>query len=395
MRIRPYRAEHAEQAFQLRVTAFSGATHVEYDADEIYIPDEHRLVAVDDGEVVGHLGVWPFNQAFHRHAVPMGGVGAVVVADHRRGEGIATRLLEAGLAHMADAGMAISTLYPSTPVPYRRWGWAYAGVRMRRRIATRDLLDVPPAVTHVTLRPYAASDLDAVVAVHDAVTTTEPGGLVCGTRWLQRALQPDPDDPEIAHVAVRDHRVVGLLLLAKTAPSEAHGSYDVDVLRLFGVDRDVERALWRAVAHHHTTAPRTAFVSRPADPLLFDLRHGLEMTDPSTAHFMTRLVDVQAAIGARGWPPGSATVHLDIVDPQHPTNAGRYVLELDDRTAVLTAGGTGRVTIDIAVLSSLYTGFLTATDAARDGRLPGATTADVIALTDAFAGPTPFLRDFF
>lgn len=395
MHVRPYRAEHAEQAFQLRVAAFSGATRVAHDADEIYIPDEHRLVALDDGDVVGHLGVWPFHQAFHQRAVPMGGVGAVVVADHRRGEGIATRLLEAGLGHIADAGMAISTLYPSTPVPYRRWGWAYAGVRMRRRIATRDLLDVSPAGTDVTLRPYTATDLAAVVAVHDAVTVTEPGGLVSGARWLQRALRPDPDEPEIAHVAVRDHRVVGLLLLAKTAPSQAHGSYDVDVLRLFGVDRDVERALWRAVAHHHTTAPRTAFVSRPADPLLFDLRHGLQVTGPSTAHFMTRLVDVHAAIDARGWPPGAVAVHLDIVDRQRPANAGRHVLEIDDRAAALTPGGNGRITVDIAVLSSLYTGFLTATDAARDGRLPGATTADVRALTDAFAGPTPFLRDFF
>lgn len=395
MQVLAYRPEHAAQAFALRVVAFSGATHADHDPDEIYIPDEHRLVAVDGGHVVGHLGVWPFHQALLGRAVPMGGVGAVAVADHRRGEGIASRLLAAGLAHMADAGMAISTLYPSTPVPYRRWGWQFAGVRMRRRIATRDLLDIAGPADDVTLRPYAAADLDAVVAVHDALTLTEHAGLVCGSRWLQRALQPDPDEAEIAHVALRDGRIVGLLLLAKAAPSGGHGSYDVDVLRLFGEDRAVERALWRTIAHHHTTAPRTTFVSRPADPLLFELRHGLEVSGVTTEHFMTRLIAAPAAIAARGWPLVSVTVDLEIVDPQRPANAGRFVLEVEGRAGALTPGGSGRVVIDIGVLSSLYTGFVTANELAHAGRLPGATAADLAALTAAFTAPAPFLRDFF
>lgn len=395
MQIRPYRAEDAAQAFQLRVMAFSGATHVDHDPDEIYIPDDHRIVAVDGGRVVGHLGVWPFHQAFLGRAVPMGGVGGVVAADDRRGAGIATRLLDAGVAHMASAGMAISTLYPSTPVPYRRRGWGFAGVRLRRRIATRDLLDVPAPATEVSLRPYVPADLDDVVAVHDALTATEPGGLVCGARWLRRALTPDPEDPEIVRVAVCDGRVVGLMLLAKSTSSHPHGVYDINVLRLFGVDRDVERALWRAIAHHHTTAPQTAYVSRPADPLLFDLHHGLQASGPTTAHFMTRLIDAPAAIAARGWPDVTRAVHLQLDDPHHPANADRYVLEVDGRAAALTAGGSGRVRLDIAALSSLYTGFVTAAELARAGRLPGATPDDVVALSDAFTAPLPFLRDYF
>jgi hypothetical protein len=47
--IRPLRPADAEQAFQLRVNAFSPSTRGDYDADEIYAPDEHRLVAVDRG----------------------------------------------------------------------------------------------------------------------------------------------------------------------------------------------------------------------------------------------------------------------------------------------------------------------------------------------------------
>lgn len=391
MHIRPLRPGDAEQAFALRVDAFSSASAAPYDADEIYIPDEHRLVAVDGGRVVGHLGAWPFHQAYLGHPVPMGGLGAVAVAHDQRGTGIGSRLIAAGLDHMADAGMVISTLYPSTPVPYRRWGWEFAGEHVRRRVPTRVLLDVPPPATPVRLRPYEPDDLDALATLQDEVAAGEPGGLLGGRRWLARALQADPDDPELALVAVRDDRPAGLLLAAKTPPDG--GIYGLHVLRMFGVDREVERALLRSVGHHHTVAGTTVLRSRPADPLLFEL-DSLMGPDPGSEHFMTRLVDVPRAIAARGWPSVSVTVELEITDDRRPANSGRFVLEVHDRAAALTRGGAGRTVVDVRALASLYTGFVTAVGLVRAGRLHAA-AEDVTALSEAFMAPTPFMRDTY
>ncbi|HSJ43812.1 MAG TPA: GNAT family N-acetyltransferase [Euzebyales bacterium] len=391
MHIRPMRPDDAEQVFALRVNAFSAATHATHDADEIYIPDEHRLVAVDGDRVVGHLGAWPFHQAFLDRVVPMGGLGAVAVAYDQRGAGIGSRLLAAGLDHMADAGMVISTLYPSTPVPYRRWGWEFAGEHVRRRLPTRALLDVPAPATKVRLRPYEPDDLDALATLQDQVAAGEPGGLLGGRRWLARALQVDPEEPELAVVAVRDGRPAGLLLAAKTPPDG--GIYGVHVLRMFGVDRDVERALLRSVGHHHTIADTTVLRSRPADPLLFEL-DSLTRSEPGSEHFMTRLVDAPRAIAARGWPPVSVTVELEITDDRRPANHGRFVLEVHDREASLTPGGAGRATVDVGALASLYTGFATAGGLIRAGRLR-AGADDATALTDAFTAPAPFMRDAY
>jgi predicted acetyltransferase len=391
VQIRPMRPGDAEQAFALRVHAFSAATHVTYDADEIYIPDEHRLVAVDGDRVVGHLGAWPFHQAFLGHAVPMGGLGAVAVAHDQRGTGIGSRLLSAGLDHMADAGMVISTLYPSTPVPYRRWGWEFAGEHVRRRVPTRALLEMPPPATQVRLRPYEPGDLTALATLQDEVAVGEPGGLLGGHRWLARALQVDPDDPELTVVAVRDDRPTGLLLAAKTPPDG--GIYGLHVLRLFGVDRDVERALLRSVGHHHTVAGTTVLRSRPADPLLFEL-DSLTHPDTGSEHFMTRLVDAPRAIAARGWPPASVTVELEITDDRRPANDGRFVLEVHERAAALTRGGAGRAALDVRALASLYTGFTTADGLVRAGRLRAA-AEDVAALNEAFMAPAPFMRDTY
>lgn len=391
MHIRRMRPAEAEQAFQLRVNAFSDATHAPYDADEIYAPDEHRLVAVDGDRVIGHLAVWPVAQAFVGHAVPMGAVSAFAIAPDQRGRGVGSRMLAAALDHMADAGLPISTLYPSTPVPYHRWGWEFAGEHVRREIATRALLDVPAPADPVALRPYSPSDLDTLVEIRDRLARAEPGALVGGRRWLARVLQVDPDEPDLAVVAVRDERPVGLLLAAKTGSDTS--IYGLHVRELFGVDRDVERALLRSVGHHHTVAGATVLRSQPADPLLFEL-DSLTRPDAGSEHFMTRLVDVPAAIAARGWPSVSVTVELDITDERRPVNSGRYVLDVDDRAAALTPGGLGRAAIGVRALASLYTGFATAAGLQRAGRL-GAGADDVAALSAAFTAPAPSMRDTY
>lgn len=394
MIVRPLRPEDAEAAFQLRVVAFSTAMHADFDPDEPYAPDDGRLVAVEDSRVVGHLAIWPFHQAFGGRAVPMGGVAGVVVAPDRRGQGIASRLLAAALDRMGEHGQAISTLFPATTAPYRRWGWEVAGTHLRRRVATRDLLALPAPSTEVSLRPFELDDLDAVVALHDAVTLTEPGGLVAGRPWLHRALAPDPDEPEIVVVAEREARVAGLLLATKLAAEDPHSAYTLDVLRLFGADRDIERALWRNVAGHYSVAATTTFKSQPAEPLLFELPFGLHEPVPAPEHFMTRLVDVPAAMAARGWPGVDVHVELAIRDERRPANDGHWVVELAGGEATTTPGGGGDVEVDIGALSSLYTGFTTPRALARSGRLR-ASEAQLDRLTAMFSAPSPFLRDYF
>jgi len=396
--VRPFEPDDEQAALDLRVAAFSSAMHVDITDVEVddYVPADHRVVADDDdGRVVGHLAVWPFAQQFGGRGVPMGGVGGVAVAIDQRGRGIGSQLLAAGLDLMADRGLVLSTLYPSIPLPYRRWGWEVAGMHVRRRVALRDLLALPAPPDDVVLRPWTDDDLPAVVAVHNAVTATEAGGLVATERWLRRAFRPDPDDPEIVVVATRDGEVVGASLAGKVASTTPRMGFDLQVLRLFGRDHDVERALWHNLASHHSVAEWATIHSQPADGLLFSLPRGLPAPDPASTVWMSRLVDAPAAVAARGWPPLDATVPLAIEDPRRAANAGPHVLEVAGGHARLSPGGSGRVAVDIGALSSMYTGFATPRAMVRAGRLRGADEDDLASLSLLFAAPTPFLRDSF
>jgi predicted acetyltransferase len=394
--IRELADDDARAVFDLRVRTFSDAAGAAFDPDEVYIPTSRRLVAVDGDGVVGHLGRWAFTQAFGGRRVPMDGIAAVIAAPTHRGRGVASRLLDRALNDMHAAEVPIATLYPAAVAPYRRKGWQIAGVRVRRTVPTRSLHGLPAPTRPARLRAYVPDDLPALTALHDHVTASEPGGLGDDTgRWLRRNLAPDPDEADETVVAERDGTPVGLLHLERGDPGATGGAWTALVHRLIAADRDAELAMWRVVGSSWSVAPVTRFVSRPADPLLLDLAEE-DVTDVDTHHWMTRLVDLPAAIAARGWPDGvTLQLPLEVSDPVVAANAGHWMLEVDGGQGALRPGGDGRVAVGIGALATLYTGFLTPGTAAGRGELTGATPAEVEALGWALAGPTPFLRDYF
>lgn len=404
MHIRPFEPRDAQAALNLRVVAFSSNMHVDLadSAEDLYTPDDHRLVAVDDGRVIGHLAIWSFAQSFGGRAVPMAGVASVAIAPDQRGRGIGSRLLEAGLDLMAELELPVSTLYPSTPAPYRAWGWEIAGSHVRRTIATRELLDLPRPSDDIALRPFGIDDLDAVLTLHNSITAHEPGGLQASDLWFRRMLTPVPHDPELVIVAVRGDQVVGLLLAGKDPGSGPHDSFGLRILHLFGADGDAEMTLWHAVAGNHSVASTIHFNSQPADPLQFALPRVLPRVAPASHLWMTRLVDAPAAVAARGWPALTARIELHVTDPRRQSNEQAWMLEVDGEDGQLTpasatsAGATTTAsTLDIGALSTLYTGFTTPWALARAGRITGCNDDDLATLTALFSGPAPFLRDYF
>lgn len=399
MRVRGYEAGDAQGALDMRVQAFSSSMHVDLDdVTDVYVPDERRLVAEgDDGRIVGHLGVWPFRQVFGGRTVRMGGVAGVAVAMDHRGRGVGHALMAASLDLMADLGDVVSTLYPSTPGFYRRWGWEVCGERVRRRTATRELATLPPPPDDVTVTPAdATTHLAAIVDLCDRVVATEPGGVLPGPVWLQRQLAFDADDPEFCFVAVRDDEVVGFLAGAKQSPSTPTSPFDVDVTSLVAQDWDAERALWHVVAANHPVAATVTFVATPTAAIMRHLPVAMPAPTDRCHLWMTRIVDAPGAIAARGWPDLDCEVVLALADQSRPANDGTWRL--------VVAGGRARLVraddasadarMDVAALATLYTGGATAHQLAGSPDLQ-ADDATVDLLTTLFSTPAPAIRDYF
>ncbi|MFN2555612.1 MAG: sterol carrier protein domain-containing protein [Nitriliruptorales bacterium] len=89
------------------------------------------------------------------------------------------------------------------------------------------------------------------------------------------------------------------------------------------------------------------------------------------------------------------TVHLEISDTHAPWNDGRHVLRVRDGTATLEPGGLGRVRLSVNALAPLYTGYASPPLLSRLGLLVAASESDLAALASLFAGPPPWMSEFF
>jgi predicted acetyltransferase len=110
---------------------------------------------------------------------------------------------------------------------------------------------------------------------------------------------------------------------------------------------------------------------------------------------MLRLLDVPNALAARGYPGGaSGEAVIAVEDGLFPENRGPWrVLARDGSVTVEPAGsGRGASAIPIGALSSIFSGFLSPFDAAALGLIE----PDIAPfLARLFAGPSPWMHDFF
>jgi len=112
-------------------------------------------------------------------------------------------------------------------------------------------------------------------------------------------------------------------------------------------------------------------------------------TEVSCEHWMLRVVDLPAAVAARGWPhaallrPGLAA-DLELADPHAPWHAGRHRLVVDGGTVRIEPGGTGAVQLSARGLAAWYSGAATSHALRRAGLLAGDPAA--AAVLDALTG---------
>ncbi len=393
---RPLSVDDAEAAFALRAQAFNVPAG---DRDRYltrFRPDQHLGAFVDD-RLIASLAVLPLGQWFGGRSVPMGGLASVAVAPEHRNTGVASRLMRLALSLMRDRGQVISTLYPATNVPYRRLGWELAGARVRRRLPLRTLADLPrPPVQVVGVDVDA--DLDRVRAVYDRVAATTDGFTDrTGDRWRTILDHLTRHDHTYVYAALDDDGELDgyVAYRHEEPPPDADEFYRLRVIELVAGGGAATAALWRLLAANRGVSATVSWYGGLHEPLSFVVDEQDARIEDDW-HWMTRLVDVAGAVAARGYPTDAhVTVQLALVDEVAPWNGGRWVLEVRDGKGLLTPGGAGTVRTTVGALAPLYSGLASPWGLARVGLLEGATGDDLRALGRAFAGPSPWMLDFF
>jgi predicted acetyltransferase len=344
-------------------------------------------VATEGGQVIGGLAAYGLGQFFGGASVPLAGIAGVGVSPEARGRGVAKTMLLRTLAQLRET-TPLAGLYASTTTLYRSCGFEQAGTAMHFSAplgsfprGDRALQCTPlPPKTHALLHaPYEkrarewTGHLDRTPAIWERLV--DPYDSVAHAFTVGDAAAPEgyivflqKPKPESLHfrIVVRDIAM------------STHGAAQ----RILGFLHDLrslaQDIVWRGCA---------------ADPLLTLLP---EQTQTVQRHerWMLRILDVPAALAARGYPAVTAEVHLAVHDAHFRANAGRHVFSVAGGRGTTHEGGRGDVTIDVRGLAALYSGFATPYTLRAAGLVDGPEAA-LATLATIFAGPEPWCGDHY
>lgn len=351
---------------------------------------DHLVVAKKGDVVVGGYVAWPLAQHFGGRAVPTAGLRAVAVAAAHRGRGLADRMMRRALDDAHRRGLCLASLYPATQGLYRKQGYEVAGHRVLWEL---PLHAIPPGDRPCAVRDATYDDRAALFALHAARARATNGHLERAPWLWERVLEPPNGPRRRAVVFEHDGEVQGYAVTSTT--KEAHaGKGELQVHDHVVATPRAARALRSFLADHRSMIATAQLQGAPAEPSWLPLEEQA-LRVLRWQRFMVRLVDVPAALQARGWPATTrGDLHLEIVDDVRPDNAGRFVLSVEEGRGVVRRGGRGDLRCDVRALAPLYASYLSAHELVSTGLLDGAPDALDVA-SALFAGPQPWMTEMF
>lgn len=392
---RPLTADDADQSHALGREAFGPGPAGWTPPAPGTTPGKHDWGTFDTGRLVAQMAARSYGSWWHGVDVATSGIASVAVSPEHRGGGLLTELFSAVLDESRERGEILSTLYPTAPGIYRRFGYELVGSYDVVAVPTLSLRGMS-ASPEISLRRAEVGDGPAIRAIYDTWAAAQLGPLT------RRGASFGTTDAELlastaAYTLATDMSgtVVGY------ASWERGPGYDseswIRVLDLLAVDPRAYPALWRFFGEFASVTGTIRFrTSGAAGTDAARLHLTLDVGSVVDTHpYMLRVDDVAAALTAAA-PAGSAAFAVtgDVLGVQD----GRY--RVADGQCQRTGPGAdgsdrpGLPTFAPRGLALSYAGVQSAAALRQLGLLHGPTDHDSV--FDGWSGgASVHVRDYF
>lgn len=358
-------------------------------------PGRHEWGTFVGDDLVARIASLELASWFGGVTVPTTGIAGVSVAVEQRGAGLLTDLMRAAVEDGLERGHPISTLYPTAPGIYRRFGYETVTSLLTVELPTSALPTRP--VAGVVLRRATAADVPEIRDVYDTWAAAQNGPL---TRRGHR-FEVDPagylhDSTGVSLAEAEDGRLLGFVSWRRGEGYGDRAAIEVD--DLLATDPRAYAALWRSLAGWSSVAPTVRLTASEPDVARLWLPSAA-WTVTRSRPYMLRISDVAAALSAR---PATGDAALSFA-------VGPDALDGVRRAYTLTAAD-GRIDCRLASdlahraddgptfarreLALLYAGVQTYANLRMAGLLTGSSAHD--AAVDALLDRRPVhVRDYF
>jgi len=387
--IRPLTFADAPQSRRLSLEAFGFPRDPLPDLDETtwLRPGMSAWGAFEGDRLLAKVINRAYDSWFGGTTIATAGIAGVAVVSERRGEGLLGDLFDAVLAEARAGGAAISTLYPTAPGIYRRFGYELVGGLLTLEIPTASLATVRPG-SGVVLRRATAADFDAIRAVYDRWAAGQNGPLTRRGDSFTTTAEQYVDSFSGVTLAERDGELLGFAAWQRGSGYDLDATIEVD--DLICVDPGAAASLLHHFGTFSSVAGRVRLETSGFDAALFALRD--TAWKPIGKHpYMLRLLDVPAALTARAYPPVDVSAGFSVSG--HGLD-GAWTLTVKDGAATCEPGSGEGARLTSYGLGLLYSGTQSTANLRFAGHLTGPSDTD--ALLDALFGGRQFhIRDYF
>ena len=367
---------------------------------------ERTIAACDGDQIVGTAGAYSFELTVPGGVqVDAAGVTIVTVRSTHRRRGILRSMMAHQLDDVAQRGEPIAILTASESLIYGRFGYGLATLGASWKIDTDHAQLAHASRSDGRIRMSDAAEIgEHAPRLYDVRRTEIPGAVTRSDAWWKVWLKDRPferDGASARWYVVHENghgQIDGFLAyrrVRKWAAGVAQDELRAD--QLYGVDDDVEAALWQYMFDHDLVGTVSAS-SRPVDePMRWRLADPRRIvTTEVTDKLWLRILDVPAALSSRHYGTDDRLV-IEVDDRFRPETSDRYLLEGAPNGAACTrTDAEPDLTMDIADLGAIYLGGVTATALRRAGRITeqrpdAAARADTLFLST----PAPWMTTGF
>jgi predicted acetyltransferase len=337
------------------------------------LPLERMHAALEDGQVVGGAGSFPFSMSVPGGALPCAGTTFVGVAPTHRRRGILRAMMRDHLDDVHERGEPLAALWASEETIYGRFGYGRAAFAGEVAVPKEYAHYVVPRDGAGTLRIVEKDEaLQVFPAVWEAFARRRPGVFTRSREWWELRAVRDPPERRGGAGPKR------FALLELDGAPAAYAIYrhhmdwedgvstgKVVVVEAIAPDPAVLADLWRFLLDIDWVASVTSWLVPPDHPLFFVLAQPRRMRYRLGDGLWVRLVDVGPALSGRSYPEDGELV-LEVHDAFCPWNAGRWRL----------AGGTAKRThadadlaLEVEALGSAFLGGIGFAQLAQGGHV--------------------------
>jgi predicted acetyltransferase len=324
------------------------------------LPFSRMLAALDDGQIVGGAGAFPFEMSVPGGLVACCGTTVVGVYPTHRRRGALRAMMRAHLDQARELSEPIAALWASEETIYGRYGYGRAGYAGDISIPRERVEFAQPFEPRGRIRIVEPDEaLEKFPALWDALAEERPGVFTRTSDWWEtRTIHDAPErrhgaGPKRFALLEHDEEPVAYAIYRHSPSWENFVSTGkVRVTEAVGRDAQATIEVWRYLPDIDWVAAIESSLIPPDHPVFFAL------AEPRRARYRVgdsvwvRLLDVGAALSARTYTRGDALV-FELRDEFCPWNEGRW--RLADGAAERTDDAAD-LRCDVAVLGSIYLG---------------------------------------